>query len=415
MLEMTVLPFVMQEGLVITANFVPNPFGDHSGDFFGNAVPSNSSVSSTHATEGGFRASVAGNGGFTAKLRLNSVTHSLSGVFGVDGKARFGPGRSQTLQLTRRGLPPLVLSLQITLAAGVEPEVTGSIAVDGAPFVSIASGRAQLSPDAMMGYSASGALRTKSLSSLAIGLTDLATQPPQYNVADLPQGWGPANMTLTSKGSASLVGHLPDGRSFSGASTLVTRYSGTEASFIIPLFVDVAGGGGLNLEINMGNPVTPNGSVWRSRWNKPVRMGDSYYPAGWPESLALQVLVGPYFVDEGRSMLDNPTSPGNTINVSLKLNGNALQSPLEGHATVTNKDIATPLPGDPVALNLRIQRNNGLFTGSFLSPNGLRPVFRGIVLRSSIEGEPVVGLGHILFPSTPTLSGSSGRVLIKVE
>jgi hypothetical protein len=112
------LEFVMQSNLVLTANFVPNPFTNSSGPYSGLVVETN-----THAPAGNglVTVQVAESGAFSGRLRVAGRNYSFRGFFDLDG---FGHGT-----VLRPAQTPIVLAMQLDLT-GQTGTITGS-ATDG--------------------------------------------------------------------------------------------------------------------------------------------------------------------------------------------------------------------------------------------------------------------------------------------
>jgi plastocyanin len=109
------LSFVMQSNLVLTANFIPNPFirlkGAYTGLFFdtNNIAPDSS---------GFFRLQLAKAGAFSGKLMLNGRSHSFRGKLDSAGQA--------VLPVLRRGHAPLVVTLRLDVS-GDSNQIEGSV------------------------------------------------------------------------------------------------------------------------------------------------------------------------------------------------------------------------------------------------------------------------------------------------
>ena len=99
------LAFVMQDGLILQANFIPNPFIPLAGSYAGLFSDTNGVA---FQSSGFFRATVTAKGSFSAKLQLAGKTYSRSGHFSNDGL--------YSNSIPRHGLSPLSISLSLDLS-----------------------------------------------------------------------------------------------------------------------------------------------------------------------------------------------------------------------------------------------------------------------------------------------------------
>src|SRR5262249_49565660 len=123
------LTFVMQSGLILQANFVPNPFlpvaGIYSGLFY---EPTRVQQESS----GFFAATVTERGTFSGRLQLAGRTYPLSGQFDTEGRALKLVPRPQT--------NGIILDLSLDLANGTD-QITGTLS-DGEWMAEISADRA---------------------------------------------------------------------------------------------------------------------------------------------------------------------------------------------------------------------------------------------------------------------------------
>ena len=121
-LELPTLTFVFREGLVLTANFIPNPFAAAvTGAFNGLITPSatlpapGGSVRSNE-TVGKVTATVGGTGAFSGTLFIDGLSLGFAGVFDNTGTGRFGTNRATTFTVVRTTKPSYELTLHLDLA-----------------------------------------------------------------------------------------------------------------------------------------------------------------------------------------------------------------------------------------------------------------------------------------------------------
>ena len=195
------LQFVMQSNLVLTANFVPNPFPAVQGNYTGLIINTN-----TPAPEvtGSFTLQVGGFGAFTGSLILNGTRSSFQNQFNAAGHAQFA--------VLRPSLRPVAVTLELDLTNGTDT-IQGSV-TDGSPTNLLSGNRvvfiAQSNPAPQAG------VHLFSLQRL-----DRASEPEAAVAA-----------TISAAGGAAFRGRLRDGRSFSLATALAKDGS---APFYLPL------------------------------------------------------------------------------------------------------------------------------------------------------------------------------------
>jgi hypothetical protein len=127
-LEKPTLNFIHRDGLVLRANFVPNPYvalGSNAGGVSGvdyngliHADPGNPAPNGSprnNSTEGLLTVNLMSNGAFSGKFTIDGTTLSVAGAFDQNGAARFGTSRAMTVAVPRVNKPSLVVSLSIDL------------------------------------------------------------------------------------------------------------------------------------------------------------------------------------------------------------------------------------------------------------------------------------------------------------
>jgi hypothetical protein len=101
------LTFSMASNLVITANFIPNPFTGLTGLYTGLFADTNYG---SPESSGSFRMQLGSSGAFSGNLVMGGRSFPFH--------SRFNPGGDATLALLRRGLRPVVLTMQLDLTRG---------------------------------------------------------------------------------------------------------------------------------------------------------------------------------------------------------------------------------------------------------------------------------------------------------
>jgi hypothetical protein len=184
------LTFVMQSNLVLTANFVPNPFLAIKGNYAGLAADTNVVMPES---SGYFGLTVTPMGAFSGKLLLAGGHFGFHGQFDSNGKATLPVSRGKLLS-------PLSLTLHLDLTNGTD-RVSGSL-TDGAWVSEVGGDRnvfnAQLNPAAQAG-----------LRGFILQRTD-----------DARVEAGVGEGKISTSGSANVSGSLQDGTKFRAASML---------------------------------------------------------------------------------------------------------------------------------------------------------------------------------------------------
>jgi hypothetical protein len=356
------LIFTMQSNMVLTANFVPNPFltlkgvynglfypADQSGNIMGSATPTNSGLVAL---------TLGPNGVFGGRLVLQGTNLPFSGAFGLDLQAQ--------VNVPRRGKPALPLNLQM------DPD---TLAVAG----TVAIGASESSVYACRAITGNSNLFAGAYTLLLEGCEDDGTC--FGNNTNLPWGDSPAAVKVSPVGAMQVLGTLADGTAISYGTTI-------SANGLWPLYVPLCGGRGLLLAwLNCAD----FGGVSFSLWEKPpLVLGDRHYTNGF-SSLRKTVLI-PY----------TPPAPGQNpvdwTNGIVVINSDSLPNPLTNQVALSNNAIRV-LGGSISNLTLTINASNGLFTGFFVHPASKRITpFKGALEQNSLACFPVVGGGWFLGP-----------------
>jgi uncharacterized repeat protein (TIGR02543 family) len=245
-----VLTFTMEDGLVLEANFVPNPFGPAVGNYQGlfsdpNGIDSQSS--------GVLNATVTKTGAFSAKVQLGAGRYSISGQF-------LGSGIFSN-SISRRGQSPISVQLQLALFGG------------NALYGNIGNGTWNAQLSAFLGvYS-----KTNPAPQANERFTFLL--PGGGDPASLPQGDGFGAFKVDGLGRVTLSGALSDGSKFSESALLSEQGQ-------FPLYsAPYSGKGELFgwLSFTNGQTVDLAGQV---NWSKASQATAKLYPAGFTNSIA---------------------------------------------------------------------------------------------------------------------------------
>ncbi len=333
--------FIMREGTTLVAYFKPNPFYLHRGVYHGlvHATPL------TTATSGLVRINNSPTGAFSGRLLFGGTSHSFTGHFDEDGNAE---------RLIARGPAqlPLIVQLRVDLAAATG-EITGSVREGETQGVFIA----------LKGPGAG-------TQHFAEGRHTLILREP----AGSGSAKGHACMKVRAGGTASLTGHLSDGRAFSQGVVL-------SKTGLFPLYSTLGKSGALagTLSISQGDGSMEGNVLWS---RKPCPR-DTCSPEGF--EVILSTTGGRYTAPQaGSPALAVPSGENNLL---VQFADGNLAAAVVQNATLRpdNKiHIATPLLSK---LSLAMTTATGRFSGSFIHPASQRLCrFKGVLLQSQNSG-----------------------------
>lgn len=193
---------------------------------------------------------------------------------------------------------------------------------------------------------------------------------------EVPQGLGYATLTISKTGGVTLAGKLPDGESFSAASSL--QSAGTSTSqFAVnkPLSYPKREKGSLTGELSVFAVTGSTNLSGTLTWNKPQEANGAY-PAAFTTTLV--VTGSPYSFTSGGSVL--PGFVSGTLTLS---DTNAVV--LSGSAHLAAGD-ALSLYNPVDQLKVTLTPSTGIFKGAFSYPiagkTAKRTAFSGVVLQS---------------------------------
>lgn len=346
------LTFNMRTGLVIRANFVPNPFlaaqGMYNGLFY---IPTDVQ----HSNAGYFKLTVTSGGGYSGPVRIGGASYSVSGKFDLNGLATNTVLR--TNRTTRTGLPPLTIVWNLGLNG--QNAVTGEVNSAGwsAP-APLHGDRAVFNTT----YRAPAGRYTVII-------------PPDTSLAgSAPQGYGYGTAVLAANGTLTFMGTLADGTKVTQAVPVAdtNRWAAT----MWPLYAQLYANRGLLIGWVNTNSLT-NDISGTLRWIRPPATTPKYYTNGFIATVQLD------------GSIYRPPATGTRIlnlthaNVSL-WDGNLLQPSTNLVALGLNNLVTY---SGPNTLTLRFTLASGLFTGTYKQAGTTRTVtFNGAVHRRGDYG-----------------------------
>lgn len=432
--EMPSLTFVFQEGLVLTASFIPNPFLPIIGSYYGlvspsPTLPAPSGTVPSVSTEGCFSATVAATGSFTGKLTLDGLILPVSGLFDNSGAARFGPNRDMTLNVPRIGKPSIVVDLHLdVLTPGTNDKITGTakqyyrsaltalstVNADRAYY----DGKtpATTVPDAYL--TVTGTARTDGIFTSVITNKALAMQLPVFtSPADYPRGYSYATIKISKAGLVTYTCMMADSpTSVTGTSSLSKL---NEWALFAPLYNKL---GCIRAQVMLDASNNESDmSCADLRWFRP-QQNTQHYPYGWAEGITADLRAAKYLATAAQSIVKSPDGidPGKLGDPlpPTDANGNAAFSffdifvdlDIAKPTNVSPADVATFVPAFPGA-SLKITRTSGLISGNLKLSDGSLPKFQGI---SYQKGMACGAFGYYLTvtPKVFNYLGQSGDVCL---
>jgi subtilisin family serine protease len=337
---------------------------------------------------------IARGGAFTGNLRLGGANYAIRGKFDESGVARFGKTNEPQLTILRKGLPPLVVALQVDVVNGTG-KLLGTIAEGGAPVASIQTDR--------LLYTAAKALKApyRNVPADVLGVSTVAFAPAaSLPPTAFPQGHGIGVLTVAASGRATLVGKLADGSAMSYSNAVSV---GKKFPVYLTYSLPKGAVGTLSGWVPLDNPTAQDDFEATLRWLRPATASPTY-PEGWPTGIPLQ-LQGSRWLAKGSSgqpMRFPMLKPANfSGNVVFRFTEGLLPGTgFETSANVNPYNAVIPLAYNPQSLSRASIGATGLFSGSFLHPvTGRKPRFEAVILQ---KRQRAVG-----FFTTP---GVSGRV-----
>jgi uncharacterized repeat protein (TIGR02543 family) len=415
MAELPKLTFTHQENLVLTANFIANPFTtDIVGKFNGLVLssffdPFPNGTMPSNENNGLLTATVTvKTGGVSGKVKIDGLTLPFSGVFDNSGVARFGKSRATQVILPRKGKSGLTLSLNLDMS-GSTNQITGIL-------TKVVRGEVMAHSDIIADrayYSAANPVPTNlaGTSKQAYTCVFLSNplQNPIFEEADYPQGHGYATGTISTTGTVSLVGKLAD-------NTMITLSMPLAEDDSWPLFAQLYGNKGSisgHITVNDSFPDTDM-TCGGLMWFRPY-LNSQWYPFGWDEGILVNLIGSKYNVPPATPPATvfpdlDPVDPING-NAALRMKDGLLTSLLDAKiniAATTNKVTLASTNTTPASMS--IVKTSGLFTGSFTHTNGTKPAFQGVIYQK--DGMFRGGWGYFMTAKPKVLNflGESGSV-----
>jgi hypothetical protein len=339
------LSFVMTNGLVLEASFLPSLFAAAAGTYTGLFFDTNNL---DFESSGLFTATLAGNGACSATVRPGTVGYSLSGQFSTNG-VFYGVIPRGTL------LTPLQVQLQLDSSA--TNRMTGQVS-DGTWTADIVAYRPV--------YSAANPAPER-------GRKYILRFPGSANSLAAPGGDGFGTLTVDELGNIVFSGTLGDGAH-------ITQDSFVTSSGLWPLYASMYSGRGLILGwLSFTGPAldTISGQVTWFKW--PIPAWRQLYPGGY--TFQTEAIGSVYAFTNGTRVLDF-----NQGRVIIESGGLPRNLNLTNQVLLSAANTLTDLTRTN-RLTMSINPATGLFQGSFYNYSNLLQVpFYGALLPSLTNG-----------------------------
>jgi len=353
------ITFVMTNGLVLKAEFIPTPFGSFGGNYAGLFYDTNVLA---FESSGFFTATVTTQGVVSAKLQMRGKTFPFSGQFTSEGML--------AATVVRPNLSSLLVTLEVDLSSAND-KLTGRIS-SGIWTADLVANRAVYSktnppPEAGKKYT-------------------IAFPGPPDSLTE-PGGDGFGTVVIDNSGTLTFSGKLADG-------TAVSQKTFLSKQNQWPFYVSLYSGNGLITGWLTITNLPDRDIAGTVGWLKLPRPFTDFYVSGFTiqsevtgslYSFTNGVPVLPLNQGQGRVILENGTLTQNVTNVFV----------LDSANKVSSAD----------KLRLTITTSSGLFSGTTTDPaTGTSISFKGVVLQKQNRGSGFF-----------RLADQAGRVILEPE
>ncbi|MFZ4765444.1 MAG: Ig-like domain-containing protein, partial [Roseimicrobium sp.] len=412
MQELPSLTFTHQEGLVLTANFIANPFtAAIIGKFNGlvqpsTSVPSGGTTASNETVGMLSNVVVQSNGSFTGALKIDGLSLTVAGIFDNTGVARFDPARAKSVTLARPYKAGLEVALSLDMT-GTTSKLTGTVVqrLRGAVV-------AQSDIDADCAHYSS-----TSKAPAALGGTTSRTwtmvfkhqaPPSGWTTADVPQGDGYATGTVKADGTLSFTGKLAD-------HSVITASAALSKTNAWPLYAALYGNkGSFSTQVTHTATTANDGELQGSQvqWFRPYQTVQ-WYPWGWPDGIGADLIGASYQIPT--QVLWSGLNATNPVygNVAVTFKAGLLGANVNKTANFFAAT-AAKVPTTDTTWSFTLMPSTGVMTGTFPHSNATKPSWQGVLIQRGVN---MGGYGYFM-TTTPRVidgTGESGRVEMKAK
>lgn len=350
---------------VLTARFIPDPFGPSIAGNYEGLVRSQGQFSLT--ASGFVKLKVGAAGSFSGSLMYGGVKLPMKGQFTGD-QPSIGTGRFVGEVKRKKGLLPLMVDLQIDTAGGNNRiigtigtfEETSAVVADRAAFNKKSNPYAPAASKPQ--------------------LFTIHFPAPEPIVGATPNGDGFATASIDANGTVKWTGQLPDGTKAAQTTTL-------SKTLTFPLFANLFKGGGVILgNVVLDSTQADSDLSGALDWRKLPRKDKLFDKGFFANDTA--VVGSIYQPPTGADLVLSPLSGGGVIEFR-RGNLNSAPNPQEFNVAiqVQPKNKVTISGNNPQGVKAKIIAGKGTFSGTFKHPkSGAKTLFGGVFLQKTQVG-----------------------------
>ncbi len=330
--------FLMEPGLTLVANFVPNPFAAVKGTYFGLIQPETPS----HEESGFFRILTTSSGAFSGKITMGGKNYSVRGKFNGDGSfSSFNPQTGRTL------------ILQLDLVNDTD-KITGSLS-DGFSTASLIGDRAVFSKN-------NPSIHARRYTVLI---------PPNSAEPNSPHGNGFGLLTVDATGKTRIAGTLADGTTFSQSASISKD---GDWPFYVPTH---KGSGSISGKVQFGDEPGISDLAGTVNWFRSANASAKLFSNGFS---AQTTLIGSgYSKPSGTRVLEVEEGENNVL---VNLGSGDLETEVQRPVTLgSNNQFKVNPPADD-KLRITVSAATGSLRGSFIHPvTGRTTKHQGVIFQ----------------------------------
>ncbi len=423
--QVPALTCVMQPGLLLTANFIANPFTQTgillTGAYNGLVTPSAAVPAPTGTVQeldtlGMLQnAVVTSTGSFTGSLKISGASFPVTGVFDNTGVARFGTGHATALSLARAGKPDLNVALQLDMNGinGISGSVTqlarGNVITSSS---TVAASRAWYNGTTSKAPASLAGTSTKPYTLIFPSMAQSPALDPQY----YPQADGCATMTVNINGTVSLTGKLADNTAISASSPLA-KPVGNAIQWPVFAQLYALSQGCVAGIATLDDSQTDTDATATLTWLRPYQDGQ-WYPSGWANGIQVGLLATKYVLPPATPPTSvfpglNPGIPSDTANATLTFSEGLLTASVSNTVHISPANAVAHVPLNS-SFTMAITKATGMITGTFTHTNGTLPGWQAVILNKGAN-KGARGFFMTTSPKVPNGTGQDGEVQVTAD